>query len=142
MAEPAIPWRTLRPYIVHEIEPGRAPEVKPHPWLEEKQMALARRVMASELARSNHLDLTGERYGRLLVLRIESGTGKKRMWRCRCVCGRSKLVPTCRLRSGTTQSCGCLFLESARRNAARNRPKAMAAIRAKSAKKKGQVAEK
>ena len=49
--ESPVAWRTLRPYFVHELEPGRAPEVKPKPWLAPEQMALARKVMANEIAR-------------------------------------------------------------------------------------------
>lgn len=59
------------------------------------------------------LDLTGERFGRLtahdLVTTTSSG---HRMWRCLCDCGKEAVVRTGSLRSGTTRSCGCLFLEA------------------------------
>ncbi len=120
MAEPAIPWRTLRPYIVHEIEPGQAREIKPKPWLNPHQMALARQVLYNEHARHLHkngLNLTGMRFGRLLVVRfsgITSGGSPKRTYWCRCDCGTEKKIRGCSLTSGGTKSCGCLRQESSR----------------------------
>lgn len=58
------------------------------------------------------LDLSGMRYGRLTVIErtdsIMVGTQKKSAWVCRCDCGENVIVPTHRLRTGETQSCGCL----------------------------------
>lgn len=60
------------------------------------------------------IDLTGRRFGRLLVLRRE---GSRRyddgfkvvpLWRCRCDCGMEVLVEGTNLRRGMTRSCGCL----------------------------------
>lgn len=58
-------------------------------------------------------DLTGQRFGRLTVMReIESGTdsdGKSvRLWLCRCDCGREVTVRQRNLISKVTRSCGCL----------------------------------
>lgn len=53
------------------------------------------------------LELTGERYGRFLVLsfdRIENGTT---YWNCLCDCGTEKSVNSNSLRQGVTKSCGC-----------------------------------
>jgi hypothetical protein len=41
------------------------------------------------------------------------------MWKCRCECGKEKLVLATCLRSGNTKSCGCLQKEWCRKNAAR-----------------------
>ena len=61
----------------------------------------------------NKLDLTGCRYGSLLVIReceprITPSGGKKRMWECRCDCGKIVVVLQCSLRSGGSKSCGCI----------------------------------
>jgi len=58
----------------------------------------------------------GERVGRLTLLKsfVEN---RCRHWLCRCDCGRQIIVAQSKLRSGNTQSCGCLRREliSARR---------------------------
>jgi len=57
------------------------------------------------------LDLTGHVYGRLTVLSFYSRFEHKTKWRCICECGNFCIVPTNRLRSGNTKSCGCLHTE-------------------------------
>jgi hypothetical protein len=56
------------------------------------------------------LDLTGQRFGRLTVLSRAMGR-KRAAWHCRCDCGGSSISPTSSLRSGRSQSCGCLQSE-------------------------------
>lgn len=54
-------------------------------------------------------DLTGQTFGRLTI--IKQGTSDKHghiMWECQCMCGGTKTALTNSLRSGRTQSCGCL----------------------------------
>jgi len=58
------------------------------------------------------LDLTGQRFGRLVVLykdghKITSGGNSKVCWKCRCDCGKETRVSTGDLRSGSVKSCGC-----------------------------------
>lgn len=59
------------------------------------------------------MNLTGQRFGRLVVLReVEnhispSGT-KYRQWECQCDCGNKVNVLQTSLRKGATKSCGCL----------------------------------
>ena len=53
------------------------------------------------------LDLIGQRYGRLTVLRPAGNLGVKTSWVCRCDCGREIAVRTNSLRSSHTVSCGC-----------------------------------
>jgi hypothetical protein len=57
----------------------------------------------------------GQRFGRLRVVR-QCGIAKKRgrMYVCRCDCGRRVKVQGRHLRSGETQSCGCLYRDSRR----------------------------
>lgn len=58
-------------------------------------------------------DLTGRRFGALVVLEFRSGNGG---WTCRCDCGATTIVPTKNLTAGNTASCGC------RRTARRDGP--------------------
>ncbi len=57
-------------------------------------------------------DLTGERFGRLLVLH-KNGYNKHHQlyWMCECECGTSKNVLGCVLSRGECNSCGCLHKE-------------------------------
>ncbi len=64
-------------------------------------------------------DLTGESYGRLVVLRLEElisnpGGSTDRTWRCRCACGGETVVRSASLKSGGTTSCGCTRYEKQR----------------------------
>ena len=57
-------------------------------------------------------DLTGHRFGRLIVIR-EYGRDKggQIMWLCKCDCGGEVVVRSRNLRIGHTKSCGCLQRE-------------------------------
>lgn len=63
------------------------------------------------------VDLTGDRYGRLLVMHqapniIEKMAGRQSVaWECRCDCGTICIVRSNTLRRGHTRSCGCLHRE-------------------------------
>jgi hypothetical protein len=57
------------------------------------------------------IDLTGLRFGRLLVDSVGDRVDKKVRWRCVCDCGLIKVVRGACLRSGKTRSCGCLAME-------------------------------
>lgn len=57
-------------------------------------------------------DLTGKRFGRLLVLYREenyiSPAGwTQPQWECICDCGEFSTVLGCHLKKGNTRSCGC-----------------------------------
>lgn len=60
----------------------------------------------------NFIDLTGQRFGRLTVIKrapdhfTKSGT-RITMWNCICDCGKEKDVTANALRKGVTRSCGC-----------------------------------
>ena len=57
-------------------------------------------------------DLTGRRFGRLTVVcRSERTSRGGAIWECMCDCGRTKHVYANHLKSGATQSCGCLNRE-------------------------------
>lgn len=53
------------------------------------------------------MDLTGQRFGRLLVIKRNGTKGNKSTWLCKCDCGNSTLVTGSNLKAGTTKSCGC-----------------------------------
>lgn len=65
---------------------------------------------------ANLIDMTGQRYGRLVVLSCagRSLQGKAK-WNCLCDCGKELIVHACPLRDGRTRSCGCLRNETTRR---------------------------
>lgn len=56
------------------------------------------------------IDLTGQRFGKLIVIEYagtrEMNSGVKAYWKCKCDCGKEKVVSTCNLRSGATKTCG------------------------------------
>lgn len=53
------------------------------------------------------IDLTDQRYGRLIVVREIERKGYTRRWLCRCDCGKEVPVTMPNLRNGHTTSCGC-----------------------------------
>jgi len=58
------------------------------------------------------IDLTGNRYGNLVVMR-KSDDGKSPIrWICHCDCGNETIVQGGNLKNGHTQSCGCMISES------------------------------
>lgn len=73
-------------------------------------------------AANSFKDIVGMRFGRLIVLeRGETKTGETRAyWKCLCDCGKETIVSGKQLRSGKTQSCGCLRLENLRKKCANN----------------------
>jgi hypothetical protein len=62
-------------------------------------------------------DLTGQRFGRLTCVKVDhitqQGTAR---WLCNCDCGGTAVVAVNNLRSGHTQSCGCLWRETIRKH--------------------------
>ena len=62
---------------------------------------------------SKLIDLTGRRFGRLVVVeRAENSADGRARWLCRCDCGQSKTVLGEHLKKGRTKSCGCAKSES------------------------------
>ena len=60
----------------------------------------------------HRIDLTGQIFGRLTVLKIDHITDNHKVyWKCKCSCGNEKIVSTNLLKKGTTKSCGCLKKE-------------------------------
>ena len=66
---------------------------------------------AMEQGKKNFVDLTGQRFGKLICLYV---TNKKTsngsyIWHCQCDCGKSKEVSNSDLKSGRVKSCGCNY---------------------------------
>ncbi len=61
----------------------------------------------------NLKDMTGRRFGRLLVTKRDGTYLKNRLavWLCQCDCGNVTSVRGASLRKGTSKSCGCLSKE-------------------------------
>lgn len=65
------------------------------------------------------LDLTNQRFGRLVVLEPAPNKKSRTQWKCKCDCGNECIAATSSLRNGRKQSCGCLHSEKvAERNRA------------------------
>lgn len=59
-----------------------------------------------------YIDLTGQVFGRLTVIkRTENPPSKRVWWDCACSCGESTVVRGISLRRQDTKSCGCLSRE-------------------------------
>ena len=66
-----------------------------------------------EMSMAKVIDMLGQRYGRHTVIRRAENKGGKAHWHCRCDCGTETTVSGGSLRSGDTNSCGCLLREMA-----------------------------
>lgn len=60
------------------------------------------------------IDMSGRTCGRWTVLGPAPSRNGKAQWRCRCECGAEQVVDGYHLRSGASQSCGCLNIERTR----------------------------
>src|ERR1019366_2637006 len=57
-------------------------------------------------------DMSGQKVGRLLFLeRAQNDERGFAMWKCRCDCGKYKIVRGASIKSGHVQSCGCFHRE-------------------------------
>lgn len=77
------------------------------------QCSISTGVAAREV-KMKRVDLTGKRFGRLLVIAREgSAADRGSTWKCRCNkewggCGRYKIIRAGALTRGATRSCGCM----------------------------------
>lgn len=60
------------------------------------------------------IDLSGQRFGRLVVSSFVGVVNHKATWACICDCGKETTTTGVNLRTGDTKSCGCLVIDSAR----------------------------
>lgn len=63
------------------------------------------------ISRAGITDITGERYGRLVAIRMVEVKDRFAMWECQCDCGKVTICRGSNLRNGKTKSCGCLRIE-------------------------------
>ena len=54
------------------------------------------------------IDLTGQKFGRLTVIKRAENKGRQVSWLCKCECGNEKVIVGSSLKNGATTSCGCL----------------------------------
>ena len=67
------------------------------------------RFLKGHNGHENAIDLTGAKFGRLTVKRLEGRSASGvRLWRCGCTCGEETVVHAGALTTGHTRSCGCL----------------------------------
>lgn len=67
----------------------------------------------NESNQAKTIDLTGNRFGNLVVLgfyeyRYSKSGHKQCYWKCKCDCGKEKIVSSRSLKTGNVKSCGCL----------------------------------
>lgn len=74
-------------------------------------------------------DLTGQRFGRLVVIGVDDRNTRKTYYYCRCDCGTVKSIRSDGLLSGAVQSCGCLHKEVATENVQQNHKHKMSRTR-------------
>ena len=60
------------------------------------------------------IDLTGQRFGRLVVLKRAENKGRMTRWLCLCDCGKTTISHAANLRNGQARSCGCYRYDRAR----------------------------
>lgn len=62
------------------------------------------------------VDLTGQRFSRLIVIEKSGHREGRRqvMWLCQCDCGKTKRIASTYLLSGKSRSCGCIRVERIR----------------------------
>lgn len=70
--------------------------------------------LAREKSRSRHtglIDLTGQRFGMLTVIRqVENTSDNRTQWLCHCDCGNNKIILGQSLKNGGSLSCGCAVI--------------------------------
>jgi hypothetical protein len=61
---------------------------------------------------TKRIELSGQTFGRLLVLPKTETRGDRLYWFCRCKCGAEKFIKAADLKRGTIVSCGCRMRET------------------------------
>lgn len=60
---------------------------------------------------SSYIDLTGQRFERLVVISYSKTVNGGAHWLCECDCGKLRIASASNLKKGYVKSCGCLNLE-------------------------------
>jgi hypothetical protein len=61
----------------------------------------------NKIRKARTKDHTGNRYGKMVAIKLIGYSGRRAIWLCRCDCGNEKLVSADNLIQGHTKSCGC-----------------------------------
>ena len=67
------------------------------------------------------IDMLGWKCGRLTVISRAENKDNRAYWNCLCECGNTKIVEGKKLRTGHTQSCGCIRKETVSKQGLKNR---------------------
>ena len=78
-------------------------------------------VRSAQLA-GKFIDLTGQKFNRLTVIKRVGNRNKELYWLCLCDCGTIKEIVGGALKRGLTQSCGCWQIDFARKRWLENHP--------------------
>ena len=71
------------------------------------------RELQREVIMGKFIELTGQRFGRLVVIGRSRETRTQGVyWDCICDCGTKKVIIGSSLRGGVTKSCGCIVVEN------------------------------
>ena len=63
-----------------------------------------------------YIDLTGRKFGRLTAITRVENKGRRIQYRWRCDCGNEIVAMSEHVKSGHTQSCGCIWIENCRKH--------------------------
>lgn len=66
------------------------------------------------MKKGQFINLTGQRFDRLVALRRVGAYRSRSLWLCKCDCGNETVVTVSNLRNGKTRSCGCLVADATR----------------------------
>lgn len=99
-------------FLIAPLEEGLRTDLKEHAYLDELKCHNAT-FKRRDIMRSDAINLTGQRFGMLLVVEeavVIRGKGKGRAayWRCLCDCGNYAIATGGNLRQNRRKSCGCL----------------------------------
>jgi hypothetical protein len=61
-------------------------------------------------------DITGQKFGKLTILKYVKTVNKRPYWECKCECGNIKIIRGKEIKSGLIKSCGCLLHNPILRN--------------------------
>ena len=92
---------------------------------------------AARVGKAQSPDLTGQRFGRLVVVERRNNAEGRMAWLCACDCGGAKIVKGFTLRAQRSISCGCAKLDRPGLTPASER----ARVREKQSRRRAQAAE-